>query len=69
MSIAKENPKIQRCDAEVLALASELNSIALKDDEEARGMAEIEGRNKASWNHLFISQNVENWTADKRRNN
>ena len=39
----KENPRIHRGDAEVLALASELDGIALLDDEEARGMAEIEG--------------------------
>ena len=39
----KENPRIHRGDAEVLALALELDGIALLDDEEARGMAEIEG--------------------------
>ncbi len=39
----KENPKIHEGDADVLALASELNGIALMDDEEVRGMAEIEG--------------------------
>ncbi len=38
----KENPRIHRGDAEVLALALELDGIALMDDEEARGMAEIE---------------------------
>ena len=38
-----ENPKIHTGDADILALASELNGIALMDDEEARGMAEIEG--------------------------
>ena len=38
-----ENPKIHTWDADVLALASELNGIALMDDEKARGMAEIEG--------------------------
>lgn len=38
-----ENPKIHAGDADVLALAQELNGIALMDDEEARGMAEIEG--------------------------
>jgi predicted nucleic acid-binding protein len=38
----KENPKIHEGDVDVLALASELNGIALMDDEEARGMAEIE---------------------------
>jgi len=35
--------KIHKGDADVLALASELDGIALLDDEEARGMAEIEG--------------------------
>jgi len=39
----KENPRIHRGDAEVIALASELDGISLLDDEEARGMAEIEG--------------------------
>ena len=39
----KENPRIHRGDDEVLALASELDGIALMDDEEAKGMAEIEG--------------------------
>jgi predicted nucleic acid-binding protein len=39
----RENTKIHEGDADVLALASELNGIALMDDEEARGMAEIEG--------------------------
>jgi predicted nucleic acid-binding protein len=39
----KENPKIHKGDAEVLALAYEFEGIALLDDEEARGMAEIEG--------------------------
>lgn len=38
-----ENPKIHTGDADVLALARELNGVALMDDEEARGMAEIEG--------------------------
>lgn len=38
-----ENPRIHKGDAEVLALAYELDGIALLDDEEARGMAEIEG--------------------------
>ncbi|MCG7849787.1 MAG: DUF3368 domain-containing protein [ANME-2 cluster archaeon] len=38
-----ENPRIHRGDAEVIALASELDGISLLDDEEARGMAEIEG--------------------------
>ncbi|MCZ7357695.1 MAG: DUF3368 domain-containing protein [Candidatus Methanoperedens sp.] len=39
----KENPKIHEADVDVLALAYELKGIALMDDEEARGMAEIEG--------------------------
>lgn len=39
-----ENPKIHKGDADVLALASELDGIAILDDEEARGMAQIEGR-------------------------
>jgi len=39
----KENPGIHKGDAEVLALALELDGIALLDDEEARGMAEMEG--------------------------
>ena len=39
----KENPRIHRGDVEVLALALELDGITLLDDEEARGMAEIEG--------------------------
>lgn len=39
----RENPKIHEADADVLALAFELNGIALLDDEEARGMAETEG--------------------------
>jgi predicted nucleic acid-binding protein len=43
LSHLKENPKIITGDAEVLALAYELEGIALLDDEEARGMAEIEG--------------------------
>lgn len=43
ISHLRENPKIHEGDAEVLALASELNGIALLDDEEARGIAEIEG--------------------------
>lgn len=38
-----ENPKIHRGDADVLALAHEFKGIALMDDEEARGMAEVEG--------------------------
>lgn len=43
ISHLRENPKIHEADADVLALAHELNGIALMDDEEARGMAEIEG--------------------------
>ncbi|MBC2697275.1 MAG: DUF3368 domain-containing protein [ANME-2 cluster archaeon] len=39
----KENPRIHSGDAEVLAMALELDGIALLDDEEARGMAEIKG--------------------------
>jgi predicted nucleic acid-binding protein len=42
LSHLKENTKIHNGDAQVLALASELYGIALLDDEEARGMAEIE---------------------------
>ena len=38
-----KNPKIHKGDADVLALAHELNGIALMDDDEARSMAEIEG--------------------------
>lgn len=43
LSHLKENPKIHKGDAEVLALAYEFEGIALLDDEKARGMAEIEG--------------------------
>jgi predicted nucleic acid-binding protein len=39
----RENPKIHEGDVDVLALAYELDGVALVDDEEARGMAEIEG--------------------------
>ena len=39
----RENPKIHYADADVLALARELDGIALLDDEEARGMGEVEG--------------------------
>ncbi len=39
----RENPKIHEADIDVLAMPKELNSIALLDDEEARGMAEVEG--------------------------
>ncbi len=39
----RENPKIHEDDADVLAVVSELDGIALMDDEEARGMAEIGG--------------------------
>ncbi len=42
ISTLRENPKIHEADADVLALATELNGVALMDDEEARGMAEIE---------------------------
>lgn len=38
-----DNPKIHQGDVDTLALASELGGIALLDDEEARGMAEMEG--------------------------
>ncbi|MBU3968151.1 MAG: DUF3368 domain-containing protein [Euryarchaeota archaeon] len=38
-----ENPKIHEADIDVLALTQELNGIALLDDDEARGMAEVEG--------------------------
>ncbi len=38
----RENPKIHEADTDVLALARELKGIALLDEEEARGMAEIE---------------------------
>lgn len=37
----KENPRIHVGDADVLALAAELDGIALLEDDEARGMAEI----------------------------
>jgi len=43
ISHLRENPKIHEADADVLALAHELGGVALMDDEEARGMAEIEG--------------------------
>ena len=43
VSYLRENPNIHEADADVLALASELNGIAIMDDEEARGMAEVEG--------------------------
>jgi predicted nucleic acid-binding protein len=43
ISHLKGNPKIHKGDADVLALALELDGIALLDDEEARGIAEIEG--------------------------
>ncbi len=39
----KENPRIHKGDTEVLALALELDGITLLDDEEARGIAEMEG--------------------------
>lgn len=43
MNYLTENPKIHEADIDVLALARELNGVALLDDEEARGMAEVEG--------------------------
>lgn len=43
ISRLRGNPKIHEADADVLALAHELDGVALMDDEEARGMAEIEG--------------------------
>jgi len=43
LSHLKENARIHNGDAHVLALAWELDGVALLDDEEARGMAEIEG--------------------------
>lgn len=43
ISVLRQNPKIHEADADVLALAFELNGVALLDDEEARGMAEAEG--------------------------
>jgi predicted nucleic acid-binding protein len=43
ISTLRQNPKIHKADADVLALAVELDGIALLDDEEARGIAEIEG--------------------------
>lgn len=43
ISTLRQNPKIHEADADVLALAVELDGIALLDDEEARGMAETEG--------------------------
>ena len=43
MNNLRENPKIHEADIEVLALAKELNGIALLDDDAARGMAEVEG--------------------------
>ncbi len=43
ISHLRENPKIHEADADVLALAHELDGVALMDDEEARGMAEMEG--------------------------
>lgn len=38
-----DNPKIHQGDVDTLSLASELDGIALLDDEEARGMAQMEG--------------------------
>ncbi len=43
ISHLRENPKIHEGDIDVLALAYELDGVALMDDEEARGIAEIEG--------------------------
>ncbi len=43
ISHLQENPKIHEGDVDVLALAYELDGVALMDDEEARGVAEIEG--------------------------
>ena len=43
ISALQQNPKIHEADADVLALAMELNGVTLLDDEEARGMAETEG--------------------------
>lgn len=43
ISHLQENPKIHEGDVDVLALTYELDGVALMDDEEARGMAEIEG--------------------------
>jgi len=43
MNHLRDNPKIHEADIDVLALARQLNGIALLDDEEARGMAEVEG--------------------------
>lgn len=42
ISRLRDNPKIHEADADVLALAHELDGVALMDDEEARGMAEME---------------------------
>jgi rRNA maturation endonuclease Nob1 len=39
----RKNPMIHEADIDVLALAQELKGVALLDDEEARGMAEVEG--------------------------
>ena len=50
----KENPRIHIGDADVLALAAELNGIALLDDDEARGMAEIEGINHHGTIYLLL---------------
>ena len=43
ISTLRQNPKIHEADADILALAVELDGIALLDDEEARSMAETEG--------------------------
>ena len=50
-----ENPKIHKGDADVLALAHELNGIALMDDDEARSMAEIEGIEHHGTVYLLLS--------------
>ncbi len=42
MNHLAENPKIHEADIDVLGLVQEMNGIALLDDEEARGMAEVE---------------------------
>ncbi len=56
ISTLRENPKIHEADADVLALATELNGMALLDDEEARGMAEIEGIEHHGTIYLLLRQ-------------
>lgn len=51
----KGNPRIHKGDADVLALAYELEGIALLDDEEARGMAEVEGIEHHGTIYLLLS--------------